>query len=271
MGGYYDPAVQRRKLRPREGTWPWSHRGRKGWGQRGCRVHSGHCRGLAPAALSWASAHPSLTSSFYKHRPSQAPKGRRGKGRGLSLWLTPPVLGWKNLDPARGRGPSHVILLSSSPAPAWAAVPCVVREIPLLSLSACPHLPEPSLLPPCHGARSVQAWSLPMLPRTSHPVSQRCLEGTVSCPWVWVRRGAQVHPSSPLPARAVRGCVQSCLLHQDRCSWRVGRSKLLCVSQNPAPRPSLPCHLLGPSSVMGGPFGGENLSDPLHSRQRVTK
>lgn len=74
----------------------------EGVGPAGCRVHSGHCRGLAPAALSWASAHPSLTSSFYKHRPSQAQREGDERGGGSASELTPPVLGWKNVDPAPG-------------------------------------------------------------------------------------------------------------------------------------------------------------------------
>lgn len=57
----------------------------EGVGQRGCRVHSGHCRGLAPAVSSWAFTHPSLTSSFYKHRPSQAQREGDERGGGCSL------------------------------------------------------------------------------------------------------------------------------------------------------------------------------------------
>lgn len=41
--------------------------------------------GPGPAALSWASAHSSLTSSFYKHRPSQAQREGDERGGGCSL------------------------------------------------------------------------------------------------------------------------------------------------------------------------------------------
>lgn len=79
----------------------------------------------------------------------------------------------------------------------------------------------------------------------------------------------QIHQSSPRPTRAVRVCVQPRLLHQDRCSGRVGGSKLLCVSQNPAPRPSPPCRL-GPSSpVIGGLWGRESVRPPPHPGHRV--
>lgn len=72
----------------------------------------------------------------------------------------------------------------------------------------------------------------------------------------------------PLAHQGCEGLCPSCLFHQDPCSWRGGDSKLLCVSQNPAPRPSLPCHLGPSSSVIGGFWGRESVR-PLHPGHHV--
>lgn len=253
LGGYYDSAVQRRKLRPREGTWPWSPRDRKGWGQRGCRVHSGHCRGLAPAVLSWAFTHPSLTSSFYKHRPSQAQREGDERGGGCGLGVNSSCAGMEECRPSPGVG------------------------APLMLLCYRPAQPPPGLLSPVWSERSPCSLYRPVHTCLSPPSYPPAMGLSVSRPGAYPEvlgrycelllgvgaAGAASDTSlQPLAHQGCEGLCPSCLFHQDPCSWRGGDSKLLCVSQNPAPRPSLPCHL-GPSSSVIGGFWGAPTQDTM--------
>lgn len=170
VGGSYDPAGQRRKLRPREGTWPWSHRGRKGRGQRGCRGHSGHCPGLArllcPGPLPTP---PSPVASI--NTGLVRPRGKEMKEEGAAASeLTPPVLGWKN-RPSPGVGAP--LVLSSSPAPAGLLSPVWSERSPC-SLYRPVHtcLGRPSY-PPARGFRVSRPGVHPFYPRPA----TRCLRG----------------------------------------------------------------------------------------------